>query len=100
MPALPAFRLNRPVDTTRRSRRGPELGEQPLNARVDLVADAPDLLEALPLRILDRPVLVPLSGVDRAGVAATHRDHGVRGSNRVVRERLRELARDVDPHLA
>ena len=37
--------------------------------------------------------------VDRAGVAAAHRDHDVRGPNRLVRERLRKLLGDVGAEL-
>ena len=40
-----------------------------------------------------------LAGVDRAGVAAAHRDHDVGGLDELVGERLRELLAHVDAEL-
>ena len=56
---------------------GKELGEKLLDALVDFVADLAHGLEILARRIVERPVLVALAGIDRAGVAAAHRDHDV-----------------------
>ena len=56
-------------------------------------------LEAPPGGIVDRPVLVSLAGVDRAGVAAAHRDHDVGGAHDLIGERLRELLGHVDAEL-
>ena len=43
----------------------------------DFIADPPHRLEVLARRVLQLPVLVALAGVDRARVAAAHRDHDV-----------------------
>ena len=50
-------------------------------------------------RVVELPVLVALARVDRAGVAAAHRDHDVGGLDRVAGERLGVLPRDVEPDL-
>ncbi len=42
------------------------------------------------------PVLVPLAGEDRAGVAAAHRDDDIGGADDLVGPRLRVLGGDVD----
>ena len=76
-----------------------QLGDQPLDALVDLVADAADRLEILAGRVVELPVLVLLAGVDRAGVAAAHRDHDVGGAHDLVGERLRELLAHIDAEL-
>ena len=62
-----------------------KLGHQPLNALVDLVADHAHRLDVLPGGIVEIPVLVALAGIDRAGIAAAHRDHGVGGLRRTRR---------------
>ena len=41
-------------------------------------------VEVLAGRIVELPVLVPLAGIDRAGVAAAHRDHDVGGADDLV----------------
>src|SRR5262245_50787242 len=57
---------------------GPDQGlDQAVDAMRDLVADAPDRREILASRVLEVPVLIALAGIDRAGVAAAHRDHDV-----------------------
>ena len=58
-----------------------------------------DGVEVLAGRIVELPVLVALAGVDRAGVAAAHRDHDVGGAHDLVGERLRELLAHVDAEL-
>ena len=45
------------------------------------------------------PVLVLLARVDRAGIAAAHRDHDVGGAHDLVGQRLRELLAHVDAEL-
>ena len=64
---------------------GKKLGHQPLHALVDLVADHTHRLDILAGRIVELPVLVALAGIDRAGVAAPHRDHDVCGRVRTRR---------------
>src|ERR1044071_9141465 len=68
------------ADASARQRRpseglGKELADQRLDARVDLVTDAAHGGDVLAGGVVERPVLVALAGVDRAGVAAAHRDH-------------------------
>jgi hypothetical protein len=48
-------------------------------------------------RVVELPVLVVLARAERAGIAAAHRDHDVGRLHDLVRERLGELLRDVDP---
>ena len=79
---------------------GEQLGDEPLDAGVDLVADPAHRLDVLPGRVVELPVLVALARVDRAGVAAAHRDHDVGGADDLVGERLRELLAQVDAELA
>src|SRR6188508_1141548 len=55
-----------------------ELADQGVNPCVDLVANPSHRLEVLSCRVVERPVLVSLAGVDRARVAASHRDDDVR----------------------
>ena len=59
----------------------------------------PDGLEVLAGRVLEDPVLVALARIDRAGVAAAHRDHDVGGLHDLVGERLGELFVQVDAEL-
>ena len=63
----------------RRARETPQASDddQLLDPPPDLVADRPDGLDALARRVVERPVLVARAGVERAGVAAAHRDHHV-----------------------
>src|SRR5437588_5107273 len=68
-----------------------QLADQPLDTLVDLVPDPANRLEILAGRVVELPVLVLLAGIDGAGVAAAHRDHGVRDADDLVGERLREL---------
>src|SRR5437763_864577 len=79
--------------------RGEQLVDQPPNALVELVANAANGFEVLAGRVFELPVLVAPSRVDRAGVAAAHRDHDVGGLDNLVGERLRELLAHVDADL-
>ena len=67
---------------------------------VDLVADPPHRLEVLAGGVVELPVLVLLARVDRAGIAAAHRDHDVGGAHDLVGQRLGELLAHVDAELA
>ena len=84
-----------PAITTLASR--DQLTEQLPDATLDLVPDRADLLDRLTGGVLELPVEVALSGVHRAGVPAPHGDHDIRGPDHVVRERLGELVRELDP---
>src|SRR5687768_10094189 len=77
-------------------RAGQQLAQKSAYPLRDLVADPPHRLQILARRVLQFPVLVALSGVDRACVAATHGDHDVRLAHGAVLEELRPLAREVD----
>src|SRR5262245_50346149 len=77
-----------------------EVGDQPLDAGVDLVPDAANRVQALAGGIVQRPVLVPLAGIDRARVATAHGDHHVCGPDDLVGQRLRELLAHVESDLA
>ena len=68
-------------------------------SRLDLVANPTHCLDVLTGGILELPVLISLARVDRAGVAAAHRDHRVGGAHELVIERLRELLPEVDAYL-
>lgn len=50
-----------------------KLGNERLDAPVDLVPDLADHVQRLAGRIPERPVLVALPGIDGARVAAIHR---------------------------
>ena len=76
-----------------------ELADECADSLVDLVSDAAHRLEILAGRVVELPVLVALPRVDRTGIAAAHRDHDVRGSHDLVRERLRVLLAHVDAEL-
>jgi hypothetical protein len=54
-----------------------EVVEQAADAAFDLAAHWADVVHALARRVVGFPVQVPLSGVDRAGVAAAHGDDHV-----------------------
>jgi hypothetical protein len=72
---------------------------QRLDPLANLVSDPSDGIQVLARRILQIPVLVALAGVDRADVAAAHRDHHVRLAHHALLEPLRPLGRDIDPGL-
>ncbi len=61
------------------------------DACLDVVSDLPHRVQRLPDRVRDVPVEVFAAGIDRAGVAAPHRDHVVRRADGLVGERFREL---------
>src|SRR4030095_17084813 len=65
-----------------------ELVGEAAHPLVDLVADLADLVDRLAGGVVQLPVLIPLAGVDRAGVAAAHRDARIRGADDLVREPL------------
>ncbi len=48
----------------------PEVDEQDAYPTVNVVADRPEGVDVLALRVLDLPVLVPLPGEDGAGLPA------------------------------
>src|SRR6478752_1705829 len=75
---------------------GEQLRDQLADAPIDLVADPAHGLEVLTGGIVELPVFVPLPRVDRADVAAAHRDHDVGGSHELVGQRLGELLAHVD----
>ena len=72
-----------------------EFVEKLTNPLFDVVADRPDRVD-VGQRVGQFPVLVPLSGEERAGIAAAHSDHDVGGLDDLVGPRLGELAGDVD----
>src|SRR3954452_2174819 len=73
--------------------------EQRSDAVGDLVTDAPDGHEVPSRGVLELPILVSLAGIDRARIAAAHRDHDVRGPDDLVGQRLREFLRKINPDL-
>jgi hypothetical protein len=84
------------------SRAGESIGklvDESTNACVDLVADAPHCVDVLAGRIVELPVLVAFAGIDRAAVAAAHRDHDIGRANSLVGELLRRLVGQVDAEL-
>src|SRR6185437_5338108 len=76
-----------------------EFADELLDPEIDLVPDPPDRLEVLSGRVVEFPVFVPLAGVDRAGIPATHCDHDVSRFHELVGERLRELFPQIDAEL-
>src|SRR5262249_23358234 len=76
-----------------------KFADQHPHAGIDLVTDTPDGLEITSVGIVEHPVLVALSRIDGAGVAAAHRDHDVRGPNDLVGQGLRERLAQVDADL-
>src|SRR3954454_12381735 len=56
---------------------GEELADERPHPPVDLVPDPAHRRDVLARRVVELPVLVALARVDRAGIAATHRDHNV-----------------------
>jgi hypothetical protein len=63
---------------------------------MDVVADRPHHLDALPGRVVEFPVLVALAEEDRAGIAAAHRDDHIGGVGGVVVQLRRGAVRDID----
>src|SRR4051794_34390621 len=70
---------------------GRELLDEPSDTDGDLVADPAHAVEVEAGGVLELPVLVALPRVDRAGVAAAHRDHHVGGLHGRAGQRLRVL---------
>src|SRR5699024_2088334 len=54
-----------------------QLGQELPDVVIDVVADPARLLDGGVGRVIQGPVLIPLAGVDRAGVPATHGDDDV-----------------------
>ena len=73
-----------------------ERSEQLDDMGLDVFADRADNLERLICRVGDLPVLIALARIDRAGVAATHRDDHISGLHDDVGQRLGELVADID----
>src|SRR5665647_850236 len=73
-----------------------ELGDERCDPGLDLVADGAYGVDALAGRVGEHPVLVPLAGVERAGVAAAHGDDHVGGFDGFGGEDLGLLGREVD----
>src|SRR6476659_1249957 len=98
-PAKTSVNAARPSAPARRGRSGRRtvslawlhLGQQRPDTLEDLIADLAHGRQVLAGRVLELPVLVALARIDRAGVAAAHRDHHVRGAHGLVRQRLGEL---------
>ena len=76
-----------------------EFVEEAADPLFDVVADRADRVDGLAGGIGQFPVLVPLSGEERAGVAAPHGDDDVGGLDDLVGPGLGELAGDVDVDL-
>jgi hypothetical protein len=49
-----------------------QFGEQLADAAIDVVADSADLLDGLSGGVVELPVQIALTGLDRARVAAAH----------------------------
>src|SRR5699024_10309072 len=62
---------------------GDEIGDQRFDATPDVITNSAHRLEVLSCGIIQVPVFVPLSGEDRAGVAAAHGDDDVGGAHGV-----------------
>jgi hypothetical protein len=78
---------------------GCEIVEESDHPGVDLVPDASNGLKVLLGRVVQLPVLVAFSRVDRAGISAAHGDHDIGGFDELVAERLGKLLADIDPDL-
>lgn len=79
---------------------GAEAGDELLGPGADLVANRADLVDSLAGRIVELPVLVRLSGVERAGVTAAHSDHDVGGLGGFRGQNLGRLVGEVNPDLS
>ena len=56
-----------------------ELNQQRSHSCVDVVSNGPDHLQRLARGIINAPIQIPPTRVERARIAATHRDHHVGG---------------------
>src|SRR5947209_1779593 len=114
MPARRRTRRNRgraPTASPRTCRRHPrgfgrsgrshilQPGDERAHSRVDVVNDATYGRQVLPGRVVDRPVLVTLTGKHRTRLAASHCDHDVAAADEVVVELRRHVTIDVEPAL-
>ena len=75
---------------------GRELGKELTNPGVKVIADRANLAKWTAFRIGDRPIEIPLAGIDRARVAAAHRHHHVSGGDHIVGEWFGVLGTQVD----
>jgi hypothetical protein len=62
----------------------PEVGEQLAHPAVHVVDDAPNRVDVLTCRVLNRPVLIAFPGKDRARLATAHCDDHVSSPDDVV----------------
>ena len=76
-----------------------ELGDERLDAQLDVVADLSHDLDRLVGGVSDLPVLIALAGVHGAGVTAAHGHDHVSRANDLIGQRLRELGVNVDAYL-
>ena len=74
-----------------RMSREPEPVDEVVDVPTDLVADRAHVVERATERVGDLPVHVTSAGVDRARIAAPHRDDDVGRLHDLVGQRLREL---------
>jgi hypothetical protein len=71
----------------------------PLDAGVDVVADAAHHLHRLAGRVLEFPVLIALARIDGAGISTAHGDHHIGGPDELVGQGLGKLLGEVDAPL-
>src|SRR4029077_14357702 len=77
-----------------------EVVEEAAHPFFNVVADRADRINVLASRVGQFPVLVALSGNERAGVPAAHGDDDVSSLDDFIGPGLRELAGDVDVYLS
>jgi hypothetical protein len=77
-----------------------ELFDEAADAAFDLVAERADAVEVPAGRVVEVPVLVAGAGEDGAGVATTHGDDDVCGTDDLVGPRFGVLGGDVDARSA
>src|SRR4051812_561179 len=82
-----------------RARGDSELVEQAADALPDVVTNGSNGVKGLACRVGQFPVLVALSGEERAGVPAAHRDDDVGGLDHFLGPGLGKLAGDIDADL-
>jgi len=76
-----------------------QYGDEGLDSPPDLIPDRPHGFDSFANGVLEHPVLVVRTGVERAGVAAAHGNHDVRGLDGFSGEDFRLLRGDVDADL-
>src|SRR5205823_11928900 len=75
------------------------LGDQGFHSVPDVVANAPDGVHVLALRVLQRPVSLLEAGNDRTALAAAHGDEEARSGRQLSSEEHGLGPREVDPDL-